>query len=91
MLKSQYRRRYEHRHLFAVGGSLECGTDSHFGLAKTYIAADKSIHRLRALHIRLDVGCSFRLVGRIFVDKRRLKLCLQITVGRIFESLLFEA
>ncbi len=81
MLIGEHGGRHEHSGLLAVGGGLECGTDGNLGLAEANVATHKTVHRTRRLHIALYSLCGSKLVGGVLVDKRCLKLVLQIGVG----------
>ena len=90
MLESEYRRRYEHRYLLAVCYGFESGSYRYFGLAETDVAADESVHRFMTLHIVFYICRSTRLVGSIFVSKRRFEFGLHIAIGREAEPFLFK-
>ena len=81
MLVGQYGGGYQDCHLLVVAGSLEGGTDGHFGFAKAYVATYQTVHGAVAFHIGLHIGCSFALVGGIFVKERGFQLVLQEAVG----------
>ncbi len=91
VLISQYGRRHQHGGLLRVAGRLEGRTHRHLGLAESDIAAYQAVHRPVALHIGLHGLRGGQLVGSILVDKRRLKLALQIRVGREAESFLLPS
>ena len=82
MLKCQYGRRHQYRHLLVVGSSLECRTHGNLRLTKTHIAANKTVHRTFPLHIGFHLGGGFQLVGSIFVNERRFQFLLHKAVGR---------
>ena len=65
MLGRQQRRGREHRHLFAVHGGLECGAESHLGLAEPHISGEQSVHRNRGFHVRVHLADRARLIGRL--------------------------
>ena len=81
MLVGQNSGRHKHRHLFAIGCSLESGAHRYLGLAKTDIAAYQAVHWPVALHIGLDGTRGRKLVGRILVYERRLQFLLHIGIG----------
>ena len=91
VLHGEYGGRHQYCHLLAVGSRFEGCAHRHFGLTKTYIAADQSIHRHGAFHIVLDVQGGFRLVGGVFVEEGCLQLVLHIAVGRVSKALLLLA
>ncbi len=76
MLHRQNGRRYQHDHLFAVAYGLEGGANGDFGFAKTHIAANQAVHRVRLFHVVLDVVGGLGLVGRVFVNKGRFQFGL---------------
>ena len=53
MLLSKYCGRYEKNHLHRVHYRLECRPQRHLRLAVAHVAAQKSVHDLRAFHISL--------------------------------------
>ena len=55
MLLGEDRRRDEHQDLLAVLGGLEGGAQGDLGLAVADVAADQAVHRVRRLHVVLDV------------------------------------
>ena len=81
VLKRQQRRRNQHRHLLAVGHSLEGGAHRDFSFTKAHVAANQAVHGDRRFHVCLDVGRGLHLVGRVFVGKRGFELVLQVAVG----------
>ena len=91
MLISQHRGGHKHSGLLAVGSSLKRSAYRHFRLAESHIATHQAVHRAFALHVGLHRLRRLQLVGRVLIDKRSLKLMLQISVGRICESLLLAA
>ena len=76
VLVGEDRRRREQRHLLAVEHGLEGGAHGDLGLAVADVAAEQAVHRLRRLHVALDVGDRLRLVGRLVVLERVLELLL---------------
>ena len=80
MLESKDGCRHEHRHLLAVGNSLERSADSHLSLTKAHITADKSVHRTIILHIPLDSMNSLLLIWSILIHEGRLKFLLQVGI-----------
>ncbi len=68
--------------LFTICYSLERSANSNFCFSETYIAAHQSIHGRWSFHVALHIGSGFALIGGVFVEKRRLQFCLQITIGR---------
>ncbi len=76
VLERQHRSRNQHSNLLVVGNCLVGGTDGNFGFTEAHIATNKAVHRLVLLHILLHVGRSLQLVGRIFVNERRLQFLL---------------
>ena len=91
VLQRQHCGGYENGYLLAVCCYFECGTHRHFGLAETYVAADESVHRHRALEVAFDLCRRFRLIGRVFVEERRFQLVLHVAVGRVGKAFLLLA
>src|SRR4051794_24826788 len=74
VLLGEDRRRREDEHLLAVVGGLERGPERDLGLAVADVAADEPVHRLRALHVRLDLLDRLALVGGLLPREVRLEL-----------------
>ena len=87
MLESQYRGRYQYRHLLVVGHRLERGTYRHLCLTEAHIAAHQTVHRPVTLHIGFHLLGSLQLVGGIFVKEARLQFMLQEAVRTVAETL----
>ena len=68
VLARQQRRGDEHGDLLAVLDRLEGSPHRDLGLAEADVAAQQAIHRIRPLHVRLDVDGGDALVG--CVDER---------------------
>ena len=64
MLLGENGGRREDRDLFAVHNRFKRGANRDLGLAKTDIAANQAVHRLRALHVNLRVDDRFQLIRR---------------------------
>ena len=64
MLLGQNRGWREDRDLFAIHNRFERGANRNLGLAKTDIAANQAVHRLRALHVDLHVDDRSQLIRR---------------------------
>ena len=88
VLQGKHCCRHQHSHLLAVVGGFEGSTDSNFRLTKSYIAADKPVHRTSLLHILLHLLCRLHLVGGVFVKERPFQFVLQVSVGRECKALL---
>ena len=82
VLPGEDRRRHEHGDLRAVLDRLEGGTQRDLGLAEPDVAADESVHRDRAFHVRLHLGDGAQLVGGLGVGEGLLELGLPRGVGR---------
>ena len=63
VLRHEQRRRGEHGDLLAVLDRLERGADGDLGLAETDVAAQQAIHRVRPLHVDLDIVDGDALIG----------------------------
>ena len=65
MLEREHRGGREHRDLLAVAQRFERGAHGDFGLAVAHVAAQQTVHGMRALHILLDLldGASWSLVS----------------------------
>ena len=74
VLGGEQRRRREHGDLLAVLDRLERGADRDLGLAEADVAAHQAVHRVRPLHVGLDVGDRRALVGRLDVREGVLHL-----------------
>ncbi len=74
---------HQHRHLLAVAHRLESRPDGHLGFAEAHVAAHEAVHGVGELHVGLHVFGGLALVGRVFVDKRRLQLRLQEAVAAV--------
>ena len=82
MLESQYRGRYQYRHLLVVGHRLERGTYRHLCLTEAHIAAHQTVHRFGRLHVPFHEFIGLLLVRRILIGERGFQLVLQIAVRR---------
>src|SRR5437868_13907661 len=80
MLLSQDGGRRQHSYLFAVHDRFERGADSHFGLAKTDVTADETVHWLGTFHVDLRVDDRFHLVRRFAERERVFKFRLPFCV-----------
>ncbi len=87
VLLGENRRRHENGDLLPILHRLEGGAHRHLGLSVADVAADQAVHRLRGLHVLLDVGDRPLLVRRLVVDERRLHVALPRGVGGEGESL----
>ena len=80
VLLGEDRRGREDEHLLAVVGGLERGAQGDLRLAVAHVAADQAVHRLRALHVGLDVLDRLALVGRLLPGEARLELAQPLRV-----------
>ena len=87
MLKREYSRGHEHRHLLAVSGSFERRTDCNLSLSEPDVTADKPVHRAAVLHISFHCLNCFFLIGSVLVHERRFEFGLEESVRREGESL----
>ncbi len=78
VLLGENRRGAEHHDLAGGAAALEGRTQGHLGLAEAHIAAEEPVHRLRRLHIGLDV-CNRRLLVR---RQRIGEACLHLLLLR---------
>ena len=69
-------RRHKVHDLFPLLHRLECGTDGNFRFSVADITADKTVHNLTALHVRLRVRNGIQLILRLLIGKHFLKLSL---------------
>ena len=76
MLLREHRRRHEHRDLLAVQRRLVRRADRDFRLAESHVAAEQPVHRLRLLHVRLDLADGAQLIRRLLIRERILELAL---------------
>ncbi len=73
---------HEHHDLFAVHSGFEGGTQGDLGLAVAHVPAHQAIHRLRTLHVVLDLVDGAALVDRLHVGKGQLETTLPLSVLR---------
>ena len=76
VLQRQHGRGDEHGDLLSVHDRLEGSPHGHLGLAVADIAADQPVHRLRPLHICLDLPDGCHLICRLLKGEGSLKLPL---------------
>ena len=79
--------RAEDHDLLAVLRRLEGCAQGDLRLPETDVAADETVHRARALHVRLHIGDSRELVGRLLVGERLLHLALRRGIRAEAEAL----
>src|SRR3954467_1039505 len=80
VLLGEDRRRREDEDLLAVVRRLERGAQCDLGLAVADVAADEAVHRLRALHVGLDLLDRLALVGRLLPREGGLELAQPVGV-----------
>src|SRR3954470_17241963 len=80
VLLGENRGRREDEDLLAVVGRLERGAQRDLRLAVADVAADEAVHRLRALHVALDLLDRLALVGRLLPREVRLELAQPVGV-----------
>ncbi len=80
MLVGKHRGGYKHGSLLSVGSGLECRAYGNLGFSEANIAAHEAVHGALALHVGLDGLRGRELVGRVFIDERRLQLVLHVAV-----------
>src|SRR3954470_7636026 len=80
VLLGEDRRRRQDEHLLAVVRRLERGAERDLGLAVADVAADEAVHRLRALHVGLDLLNRLALVGRLLPREGGLELAQPVGV-----------
>ena len=68
--------------LLAPHDALEGGAQGHLGFAHAYVAAQKAVHGVRALHILFYLGRAGKLVVRLVVLKARFEIALPVAVRR---------
>ncbi len=86
VLLGEHGGRHEHGHLPAVHDRLESRPDGHLRLAVADVPADEPVHRLRLLHVLLDLLHRLELVGRLDVGEGGLELLLPDRVRREGEA-----
>ena len=92
MLLCQNRSRYKDCYLLIIGNRLECRPYSDLGLAKAYITAHQSVHRLTRFHITLYITDSHKLVTGFLIRKGFLKFLLhKIILGKSIAHRLFSS
>ena len=87
VLETKHRCGCQKRHLFTIAQRLERRAHYHFRLAVPHVAAQQPIHRLRTLHVFLNVRNRCLLVLRLGVLERIFKFSLPIAVRRKREPL----
>ena len=70
----------QHGALLAVQYALKDGPQRHLGLAEAHVAAQQPVHRLRGLHVMLDLGDAAQLVLGLLVLKALLEFGLPVAV-----------
>ena len=80
MLKSQNRGGHKHCNLLPIIHRFKCGSDGNFGLTKTYITTNQTIHRARTFHIGFYGFGGAALIWRVFVNKTCFEFVLQIGI-----------
>jgi len=81
VLLGEDRRGDEHERLFARLGGLEGGADGDLRLAVADVAADETVHRVRRLHVVLDVVDGLGLVLGLLEGKGVLEPPHELAVG----------
>ncbi len=76
VLRGQHRRRCQDGHLLALGHGLERRSHGDLGLAEADVADEQAVHRLRRLHVALDLLHRALLVRREVVREGGLELGL---------------
>ena len=82
---------YEYGYLFAFRRYFESSPHGYFGLAESYISADKAVHGHRALEVAFYVGGCFCLIRRVLIEEGCLQLVLHVSVRRAGETFLLLA
>ena len=88
MLLCKYGCRYKIDNLLAIAHRLECRAHGNLSLAKAYIAAQKSVHYLRALHVLLCLCNRSELVISLLIREHLFKFLLPYRVRPELISLL---
>ena len=91
MLLGEDRRRHQKCHLLAVLHRLKRRTDRNFRLSVSDVAADQTIHNLRALHVGLGRRNGKILVFRLLKREHLLELFLPHSVRSERKSLFILA
>ena len=81
MLQCQNRRRNENDDLLAVFNGFHSGTERDLGLAVADVTAQKTVHRCRLLHIRLDLLDRRYLRIGLLIREYRFECSLHIVVS----------
>ena len=82
MLLRQNGRRHQHGNLLAAHHGFERGANGDFGLAKTDVAANQTVHRLGAFHVGFRFADGAKLVRRFLENERALEFTLPRHVRR---------
>ncbi len=73
---------HEHGDLLAIHDRFEGGAQGDLGLAVADVAADEAIHRIRPLHVVLDLADDPQLVFGLAVGEAGLEFMLPLSVSR---------
>ncbi len=87
VLEAEDRCGREDSDLLPILHCLERGAHGDLGFAVTNVSAEQAIHRLRGLHIGLDVGDGIELVVCLVEVEGVFKLALHVGIGREGSSL----
>ena len=82
MLLGKHRRRNEYRRLTVIENALHRRAKGDLGFAVADVAAQKTVHRRRRLHIGLYLGDAAQLIVGLRVAEVILKLALPGRIGR---------
>ena len=80
MLLGKNRSRAEQSRLLSVQNTLHHCPEGNFGFSKTYITAEKTVHRYGRFHILFDFRGTSELIIRLGIGKVLLKFPLPFTV-----------
>ena len=82
---------HEVNYLFSLLDRLKGRPDGYFRLAIPHIAADKPVHNLGALHIRLRIRNGQKLILRLLIGKKFFEFLLPHRIFPVHEAFLLLA
>ena len=72
--------RHQNRALLSIHDTFKRCTNCNFGLAKSYVAAEQSVHRNRLFHVILDFLNTTQLVIGLVIRKTSFKVILPVGI-----------
>ena len=81
MLSGQHGGGHQNGGLLAGQNAFHNGAEGHFGFAEAHVAAQKTIHGMRPLHVALDLLGAHQLIFGLLIGKGFFKASLPIVIG----------